>query len=65
MANKVKDGKQCTKIWHVDDVNISHISKEVVEDIIKALIKKFWKESPPRDNTGQSTMMMDYSSKGK
>jgi len=33
VANKVINGKQCTIIWHVDDLKISHLDKKVVEDI--------------------------------
>ena len=43
MANKTINGRQCTIIWHVDDLKISHVEKEVVEDIIKLLNKKIWK----------------------
>ena len=29
------EGKQCTIIWHVDDLKISHADKNVVENILK------------------------------
>jgi len=45
MANKVINGKQCTIVWHVDDIKISHMSKDVMEDVIKSLNKRFGKES--------------------
>ena len=35
VANKNIEGKQCTILWHVDDLKISHVSRDVVEDIIK------------------------------
>jgi len=38
--------KQCTIIWHVDDLKISPVEQDVVEDIKKVLNKKFGKESP-------------------
>jgi len=38
--------KQCTIIWHVDDLKISNASKDMVENIIKALNKKFGKVIP-------------------
>jgi len=41
VANKMINGKQCTIIWNVDDLKISHVDKNVVEDIIKGLNKKF------------------------
>jgi len=33
-------------IWHVDDLKILHVSKDVVEDILNKLNNKFGKESP-------------------
>jgi len=35
VANKIIAGKQCTILWHVDDLKISHVDKAVVEDILK------------------------------
>jgi len=35
VVNKNIEGKQCTIIWHVDDLKISHRKKEVVEDMLK------------------------------
>jgi len=40
LANKKINGKQCTIIWHGDNVKISHVEKRVVEDIIKQLNQK-------------------------
>ena len=37
VANKNIEGKQCTIIWHVDDLKISHVNKDVVENILKKL----------------------------
>jgi len=31
VANKMINGKQCTIIWHVDDLKLSHVEKKVVE----------------------------------
>jgi len=36
-VNKNIEGKQCTIIWHVDDLKVSHRKKELVEDILKKL----------------------------
>ena len=41
VANKIINGKQCTIIWHVDDLKISHKDKAVVHDILKKLNDKF------------------------
>ena len=38
VANKKIHGKQCTIIWHVYDLKISHVEKKVVDDIIKWLM---------------------------
>ena len=69
VANKQIDGKQCTIVWHVDDLKISHVSKDVVEGIIARLNKKFGKESPLTTNRGRVLeylgMTLDYSQKGK
>jgi len=34
VANKQINGKQCTIIWHMDNLKISHMSENVVEYII-------------------------------
>ena len=69
VANKTINGRQCTIIWHLDDLKISHVDKEVVEDIIKMLNKKFGKESPLTTTRGRVLeylgMTLDYSTKGK
>ena len=43
VANSNIEGKQCTLIWHVDDIKISHMNINVVKDIISKLEKKFGK----------------------
>ena len=45
MANKKINGKQCTIVWHVADLKISHVIKDVVEGIIVCLNKRFRKKS--------------------
>ena len=56
-------------MWHVDDLKISHVSKDVVEDIIARLNKKFGRESPLTTNRGKVLeylgLMLDYSKKGR
>jgi len=32
VANKDIRGKQCTILWHVDDLKLSHVSKKVLDD---------------------------------
>jgi len=46
VANKNIEGKQCTIIWHVDYLKISHASKDVVKDTLKKLNNKFVQECP-------------------
>jgi len=40
IMNKIINGKQCTIIWPVDDLKISHIDKKVVENTLDKLNKK-------------------------
>jgi len=69
VANKTINGRQCTIIWHVDDLKISHVNKKVVEDIIGLLNKKIGKESPLTTTRGKVLeylgMTLDYSARGK
>lgn len=46
VANKDIDGSQCTILWHVDDLKISHVNSKVVDDIIAHLNEKYGKEAP-------------------
>ena len=41
VANKDIEGSQCTIIWHVDDLKISHRSKEVVKEVVKQIEGKY------------------------
>ena len=41
VANKVIQGTQCTIVWHVDDLKISHAKREVVDDILNELKRRF------------------------
>jgi hypothetical protein len=44
VANKTINGKQCTVVWHVDDLNISHADAEVVTSILNLLDAKYGQE---------------------
>ena len=46
VMNKTIAGKQCTIVWHVDDLKISHVEKSVVSDIIENLDSVFGNEAP-------------------
>jgi hypothetical protein len=37
VTNKMIDGKQCTVLWHVDDLKISYASEDVNTDIIEII----------------------------
>jgi Reverse transcriptase (RNA-dependent DNA polymerase) len=45
VADKQVYGTQCTIIWHVDDLKISHVDSEVVSAIIKDLESVFGQEA--------------------
>ena len=43
VANKQMSGKQCTIIWHVDDLKISHVDSKVIDGIIESLNDEYGK----------------------
>jgi len=45
VKNNLINGKQCTIVWHVDELKISHVEAEVVDNIIKKLNTKFGRRS--------------------
>jgi len=69
VANKMIDGKQCTILWHVDDLKISHVSNAVVEDILARLNDKYGREQPLSVTRGHVHdylgMTLDYSTPGQ
>jgi hypothetical protein len=69
VANKIVDGKQCTILWHVDDLKISHVDPKVVDDVIELLKSEFGKEAPLTISRGKVHeylgMTIDFSVKGK
>jgi hypothetical protein len=46
VANNTINDKQCTIIWHVDDLKIFHVDSKVVDGIISLLEKEFGKQGP-------------------
>ncbi|KAG7345085.1 reverse transcriptase RNA-dependent DNA polymerase [Nitzschia inconspicua] len=46
VANKIINGKQFTIAWYVDDLKLSHVDPEVVEEIFAKLQEEFGKEAP-------------------
>jgi len=69
VANKIIKGKQCTIIWQVDDLKISHVDKRAVEDVLKQLTTKFGQDAPLTTCRGKILdyfgMKIDYCRKGK
>ena len=41
VANKIGDGKQLTVTWHVDDLKVSHVKTEVIDDFIQWVQDKY------------------------
>ena len=69
VANKIIDGNQCTILWHVDDLKISHVDPKVVTDVIELLKSKFGNEDPLTITRGKVHeylgMTIDFSIDGK
>jgi hypothetical protein len=69
VANKIINGKQCTILWHVDDLKISHIDPDVNTDIIEMIDNEFGKEAPLTITRGRIHdylgMTLDFSEQGK
>jgi hypothetical protein len=67
--NKVINGKQCTIVWHVDDLKISHMCSKVVTEIIEMVGKEFGNHKPLTVQRGllhdYLGMTIDLSVKGK
>ncbi|KAI2491042.1 Reverse transcriptase (RNA-dependent DNA polymerase) [Fragilaria crotonensis] len=69
VANKIIDESQCTILWHVDDLKISHKDPNVVTDIITMLESEFGNEAPLTITRGKVHdylgMTIDFSIDGK
>ena len=69
VMNKTINGKQCTILWHVDDLKISHVDPEVVTEMIDLLEEEFGKEAPLTKTRGKVHeylgMTIDFSEDGK
>jgi hypothetical protein len=63
------NGKQCTILWHVDNLKISHVDPSVVKSVIELLQSEFGKEAPLTITRGKVHkylgMTIDYSIPGK
>jgi hypothetical protein len=69
VANKTINNKQCTILWHIDDLKILHVDQNVVTEIIKQLQVEFGKEAPltvmRRKSHDYLGMTIDYRISGK
>ena len=63
------NGKQLTIGWHVDDLKISHVDSEVVDDILNKLDESYIKEASMVTTRGKMHdymgMTLDYNIDGK
>ena len=68
VANKMINGNQCTILWHVDDLKISHVDPVEVTKIINMMSSVFGKEAPLTVRRGKSHdylgMNLDYTETG-
>jgi len=69
VMNKMINGKQCRVLWHVDDLKISHVDKDVNEGVLAHLNARYGKETPLTVTRGDLHeylgMMLDFSMDGK
>lgn len=69
VANKMINGKQCTVLFHVDDLKISHVDENVVTSIIKIIDDTYGKYKPLTMTRGKVHeylgMTIDFSVPGK
>jgi len=69
VANKTINRKQCTIIWHVNNLKISHMEKIVVDHVIDKLNKRFGEYRPLSTSTGKKLeylgITLDYMANGK
>jgi hypothetical protein len=64
VANKTINGKQCTIIWHIDNIKVSHEDPDVVSEVIELLEGAYGKEAPLMITCGKVhqylSMTLDY-----
>ena len=60
---------QCTILWHIDDLRISHVNSNVVTDMINIIDAEFGQESPIAVKRGKVKdylgMTLDFSKEVK
>jgi len=69
VANKTINGNQCAIVWHVDNLKISHVDAQVVEDTLVQLNKQYRKRAPLTVTRGNMHVCLgitiDYTTPGK
>jgi hypothetical protein len=69
VANKTINGRQCTVLWHVDDIKVSHVNCKVVTNVLNLFKAEYGKEAPLMITRGEIHeylgMTINYSEDGK
>ena len=69
VANRERDGKQHTVVFHVDDLKSSHVNSKVNDEFATWLVKKYGAHGKVKVHRGKVHdylgMTFDYSKKGK
>ena len=69
IANMTINGKQCTILWHVDDIKVSHVDPKVVTTMLNLFDSRYGKLEPLSVTRGKLHeylgMTIDFARKGK
>jgi hypothetical protein len=69
VANKIIEGKQCNILWHVNDLKLSHVLEQVLDELIADMNKCYGKIIPLTITKGTKHdylgMTLDYSMPGE
>jgi Reverse transcriptase (RNA-dependent DNA polymerase) len=69
VVNKVVDRKQCTVVWYVDDLKVSHVEADIVGEIMELMRKEFRNHLELTITQGKVHyylgIQIDFSKKGK
>ena len=60
MVNKTTNGKQYTILWHVDNLEISHVKSKVVDIILGKLGEGYGKDAPLLTTRVKNTRVHGY-----
>jgi hypothetical protein len=69
VVNKMVGNRQCTVVWYIDDLKISHVDCQVVDDMIETIKGEFGNEMSVLVTRGKVHnylgILIDYGTKGK